>query len=71
MTQLTSEFNVFSGLGKHENIKAQLIMDETITPVAHKPKKIPYNMARKAAKGEQPLKELGVIETVPDDQHKP
>lgn len=46
-------------------------MYETVTPIAHKLRKIPYNLARKAAKEEQRLKELGVIETVPDDQPAP
>ena len=69
VTQLTSEFNdVFSGLEKRKKIKAKLIVDETVTPIAHKPRKIPYNLAQKAANEEQRLKELGVIETVPDDQ---
>ena len=69
VTQLTSEFNdVFSGLEKHKKIKAKVIVDETVTPIAHKPRKIPHNLAQKAANEEQRLKELGVIETVPDDQ---
>ena len=69
VTQLTSEFNdLFSGLGKHKKIKAKLIIDETVTPIAHKQRKIPYNLAQKAGNEEQRLKELGVIETVPDDQ---
>lgn len=69
VTQLTSEFDdVFSGLGKHKRIKAKLTVDETVNPIAHKLRKIPYNPAQKATKEEQRLKELGVIETVPDDQ---
>ena len=36
VTQLTSEFtDVFSGLGKHKKIKAKLIVDETVTPIAY------------------------------------
>ena len=43
-------------------------MDKTVTSIAHKPKKIPYNPAREAVREEQRLNELGVIETVPDEQ---
>ncbi|PFX14664.1 hypothetical protein AWC38_SpisGene21155 [Stylophora pistillata] len=69
VTQLTSEFNnVFSGLGKHKRIKGKVIVDETVNPIAHKPRRILCNLAQIAAKEEQRLKELGVIETVPVDQ---
>ena len=55
MSQLTSEFkDVFSGLGKYKNIKAKLIVDKNVTPIAHKPRKIPYNLAKKATEEEQP-----------------
>ena len=67
--RLTSEYHeVFSGLGKHKSIKAKLIVNEDVHPVAHKQRRIPYNLAQKAAKEEQRLKELGIIETVPDSQ---
>ena len=59
---------MFSGLGKHKSIKAKLIVNEDIHPVAHKQRRIPYNLAQKAGKEEQRLKELGIIETVPDSQ---
>ena len=66
VTKLTSEYHeVFSGLGKHKSIKAKLIVNEDIHPVAHKQRRIPYNLAQKAAKEEQRLKELGIIETQP------
>ena len=69
VTKLTSEYHeVFSGLGKHKSIKAKLIVNEDIHPVAYKQRRIPYNLAQKAAKEEQRLKELGIIETVPDSQ---
>ena len=69
VSQLTSEFkDAFSGLGKHNTIKAKLIVDENVTPIAHKPRKIPYSLAKKATEEEQRLKEIGVIETVPDNQ---
>ena len=59
---------VFSGLGKHKHIKAKLIVDESIQPVAHKQRRIPYNLAPKAAQEELRLKEQGVIEAVPNNQ---
>ena len=66
VTKLTSEYHeVCSGLGKHKSIKAKLIVNEDIHPVAHKQRRIPYNLAQKAAKEEQRLKELGIIETQP------
>lgn len=37
VSTLISEYHdVFSGLGKHKHIKAKLIVDESIQPVAHK-----------------------------------
>lgn len=69
IAQLTSEYHdVFSGLGKHKHIKAKLIVNEDVHPVAHKQRRIPYNLAQKAAKEEQWLEELGIIEAVPDGQ---
>ena len=69
VTKLTSEYHeVYSGLGKHKSIKAKLIVNEGAHPVAHKQRRIPYNLAQKAAKEEQRLKELGIIEVVPDSK---
>ena len=59
---------VFSGLGNHKYIKAKLIVNQDFHPVAHKQRSIPYKLAQKAAKEEQRLKELGIIEAVPDSQ---
>ena len=57
VTKLTSEYHeVFLGLGKHKSIKTKLIVNEDVHPVAHKQRRIPYNLARKAAKEEQRLK---------------
>ena len=67
--KLMSEYHdVFSGLGKHKHIKAKLIVDESIQPVAHKQRLIPYNLAQEAAQEELRLKEQGVIEAVPNNQ---
>ena len=57
VTKLTSEYReVFSGLGKHKSIKAKLLVNEDVHPVAHKQRRIPYNLAQKAAKEQQRLK---------------
>lgn len=68
-SKLMEEYpDVFTGLGKHTKIKAKLIVDESVTPVIHKQRKIPYNLEKKAKEEEQRLEELGVIEEVPDSQ---
>ena len=65
VTKLTSEYHkVFSALGKHKSIKAKLIVNEEVHPIVHKQRRIPYNLAQE----EQQLKELGIIEAVPDSQ---
>ena len=54
VTKLTSTYHdVFSGLGKHKHIKAKLIVNKDVHPIAHKQRRIPYNLAQKAAKEEQ------------------
>ena len=69
VSTLMSEYrDVFFGLGKHKHIKAKLIVDESIQPVAHRQRRIPYNLAKKAAHEELRLREQGVIETVPNKQ---
>ena len=60
--------DVFTGIGKHKNIKAKLIVDESVISVAHKQRKIPYKLQLKAKLEEKRLKELGIIENVPDIQ---
>ena len=59
--------DMFTGLGKHK-IKATLIIDEYVIPVAQKQRKIPYNLNEKAKREEQRLVELGITEAVPHDQ---
>lgn len=59
---------MFLGLGKHKSIKAKLIVNKDIHSVAHKQRRIPHNLAQKATKEEQRLKELGIIKAVPDSQ---
>lgn len=43
-------------------------MDKSIHPVAHKQRRIPHNLAQKAAHEELRLREQGVIEAVPNNQ---
>ena len=69
VSTLMSEYrDVFSGLGKHKHIKAKLIVDESIQPVTHRQRRIPYNLAQKAAHEALRLRQQGVIETVPNKQ---
>ena len=56
---------VFNGLGKHNKIKAKLIVDESVTPVIQKQHKVPYNLAEKAKIEERRLQDIGIIEDVP------
>ncbi|RUA05416.1 MAG: hypothetical protein DSY43_04620 [Gammaproteobacteria bacterium] len=66
--QLVEEYHdIFTGLGKHKFIQAKLIVDETVPPIAHKQRKIPYNLKNKASLEEKRLENLGVIEVIPDD----
>ena len=58
---------VFEGLGCHNKITAKLLVDDDIEPIAHKRRKIPYHLEQKAAKEEERLIELGVLERVPDN----
>ena len=67
--QLVEEYhNIFEGLGKHKTIKAKLIVDDTVQPFAHKRRRVPYNLQKKATIEEERLQQLGIIEEVPDDQ---
>jgi len=36
LTLMSEYHDIFSGLGKHKHIKAKLIVDESIQPVAHR-----------------------------------
>ena len=47
--RLLSSYNdVFTGIGKHKKIKAKFIVDESVPAVAHKQRKVPYNLCVKA-----------------------
>ena len=65
---VSSYNNVFTGIGKHKKIKAKFIVDESVPAMAHKQRKVPYNLSVKAKIEEKRLKDLGIIEEVPDDQ---
>ena len=67
--RLLSSYNdVFTGIGKHKKIKAKFIVDESVPAVGHKQRKVPHNLRVKAKIEEKRLKDLGIIEEVPDDQ---
>ena len=59
---------MFNGLGLHKTVKAKLIVDNSVTPIAQKPRKIPYNLEKKVKEEEQRLMGLGIIEEVPDSE---
>jgi hypothetical protein len=40
--------SVFTGLGKHKYFKASLIVDESVTPIVHKQRRIPFNLVKQA-----------------------
>ena len=50
-----------SGRGKHKDVKTKLIVNEDVYPAAHRERRIPYNLAKKAAKEE----------VIPDDEPTP
>jgi hypothetical protein len=57
--------DVFTGLGNHKLITAKLIVDDSIPPVVHKQRRIPYNLEDKARAEEERLLQLGIVEHVP------
>ena len=42
-TLINQYHDIFEGLGEHKSIKAKLIIDENVQPIAHKRRRIPYN----------------------------
>ena len=67
--RLLSSYNdVFTGIEKHKKIKAKFIVDESVPAVAHKQRKVTYNLRVKAKIEEKRFKDLGIIEEVADDQ---
>jgi hypothetical protein len=59
--------SVFTGLGCHSKITAKFIVDNSMEPIAHKRRKIPYHLEQKAKLEEERLLNLGVLEKVPDN----
>ena len=57
---------VFSGLGRHKHIRAELIEDKSVVPIVQKRRKIAYNLEKKAREEEERLLKMEVIERVPD-----
>ena len=50
-----------------KSIQAKLIIDKSITPVAQKPRRIPYNLEEAVMQEEDRLIREGIIEIVPDN----
>ncbi|GFO32124.1 retrovirus-related pol polyprotein from transposon 412 [Plakobranchus ocellatus] len=60
---ITDEFSdVFSGLGKLQDHKVKLHIDETIQPVAQKYRRIPFHIRKQLDKHLDKEEEMGVIE---------
>ncbi|GFN79603.1 retrovirus-related pol polyprotein from transposon opus, partial [Plakobranchus ocellatus] len=60
---ITDEFSdVFSGLGKLQDHKVKLHIDETIQPVAQKYRRIPFHIRKQLDKHLNKEEEMGVIE---------
>ena len=59
---------MFNGLGLHKTVKAKLIVNNRVTPIAQKPNKISYIPEKKVKEEEQRLMGLGIIEEVPDSE---
>ena len=61
--------NVFSArIGKLKNYQVSLMIDETVTPIVQKPRKIPFNLAEKAERKIEELLKADIIEIFPDDE---
>ena len=69
LQEIVDEYlTVFNGLGLHKTVKAKLIVDNSVTPIAQKnSRRIPYNFEKKVEE-EQRLMGLGIIEEVPDSE---
>ena len=66
--QLKREFpSAFNGFGKHTKIKAKYIEDTSVTPIIQKPKRVPYNLEKRAMEEGDRLIAQDIIEMVPDD----
>ena len=50
--QLVGEYHdIFEGLEKHKTMKAKWIVDDTVQPIAHKLRRVPYNLQKKPQMG--------------------
>ncbi|CAB3999011.1 Retrovirus-related Pol poly [Paramuricea clavata] len=60
--------SVFQGQGKLQNKQIELIIDETVKPVAQKQRRIPFNLREKVERELSKLEHDDIIEPVPDTE---
>ena len=56
---------VFTGIGSHNSIEAKFIVDDTVTPVVQKTRKIPYNLEKLVKK-----KKIGSLKQISLNQYQ-
>ena len=72
ITNILSDYsNVFQGLGKLKEYKVRLNIDESIEPVASKPRRIPFHIRKKVDAAIDSLIVDDIIEKIPDTQPTP
>ena len=72
ITNILSDYsNVFQGLGKLKDYKVQLKIDESIEPVASKPRRIPFHIRKNVDAAIDSLIAGDIIEKTPDTQPTP
>ena len=63
--------DVFTGLGKLKNSSVKLNIDETVTPVSLKQRRIPFHIRKKVDEEIDRLLKADIIEKIPDSQPTP
>ena len=64
---LDNHASVFSGMGKLKNKQVELATNETVTPVAHPQRKIPFHLRSKVENEIEKLPHDDIIETIPEN----
>ena len=63
--QLLTEYaHLFNGIGTLKNFKVKLHIDDTVTPVAQNPRRIPFHIRQKVSDALNKLESDGIIEKV-------
>ena len=68
---ITKHKKVFNGVGKLRNYAVKLNIDETVTPLALKQRRVPFHIREKVDQALDKLIAEDIIEKVPDDQATP